>query len=387
VAEPKKIAFISIYTSMGGGEYGLLYLIRHLDRSKYYPTVIVNGDGPLTGHLAALNVEVINVPFKTTMLKDLIHPSVFKQNLKASFILKQILRDKKIGIIQCADVLSLLLLLPSLLTKRIPVVYSVIFFYEQIRAVLFNFIALCCVKKIVTLSRMVSDDLKRKTIGLEKKMKCIYWGVDITKYYPRSLEEKVLIRKKYNLPLDKNIVGFIGRYDLWKGHHTFLDAAVDLMHQRNDLIFLIAGGAPTGDLIPAVAEYHKSVKDKIAALNNSEKFILLDHTDDIPEIMSALDVFVCPSDSEPFGLVVLEAVACGIPAVVSETVGAVEILNEAKGVCLALHKNPKSFSQAVQLALQYSSLKTDFAAENRPILSQFSWQEYSKQYQDLYDSL
>lgn len=382
----KKIAFISIYTTMGGGEYGLCYLIRHLDRAKYEPVVFVNDDGPLVERLLALDVEVIKIPFITTMLQKLIKPSLFMHNLKASFILKKMLKEKDIKIVQCSDVLSLLLLIPSLLTKKFKLVYSVIFFYEQIRAFVFNIIALCCVDKIVTLSDSVTKDLLHKTIGLDKKILRIYWGVETAKYYPRSIEEKIIIRKKLNLPLDKNIIGFIGRYDVWKGHHTFIDAAIDLMMSRNDLIFIIVGGAPTADMIPEVNVYHKSVINKIAHFNDSKRLIIFDHTDDVPEIMSALDVFVCSSDSEPFGLVVLEALACGIPTVVSETVGAVEILNEAKGVCLALHKNPKSFAQAIECALQYSSLKTDFVTENRPILSQFGWQEYAKQYQDLYIS-
>ncbi|MBA4313405.1 MAG: hypothetical protein C0417_12345 [Chlorobiaceae bacterium] len=383
---PKKIAFISIYTSMGGGEYGLLYLMQNLDRSKFQPVLIVNEDGPLVERAKSKEIEILYLPFRTVMLKHLIRPKIFWQNLKASFQLKKLLRDNLIDIIHCSDVLSLLLLLPSLLTRRIPVVYNVIFFYENIRAILFNLLVPFGVRKIVCLSQMVLNDLKYKTVGLKKKLSCIYWGVDTEKFHPRTIEEKIGLRKKYHLPLDKNVIGFVGRYDLWKGHHTFIDAAVRLLARRDDLIFLMVGGSMTEDVIPAVAAYHKSVKDKIARINKPSHFIVWDHSDEIPEIISALDLSVCPSDAEPFGLVVLEAVASGIPTVVSDTVGAVEVLANVESVLIAYHQEPESFSHCIETALQCNNLKSAGINDNIKLMEKFSWKEYTKQYENLYDS-
>jgi glycosyltransferase involved in cell wall biosynthesis len=384
---PKKIAVISIYTSMGGGEYGLLHLMQNLDRSKFQPVLIVNEDGPLVERAKSIGIEVLYLEFCTVMLKHLIRPKIFWQNLKASFQLRKILRQNRIDIIHCSDVLSLLLLMPSLLTRRIPVLYNVIFFYESARAVLFNLLVPFGVRKIICLSRMVLDDLNNKTIGLEKKLSCVYWGVDTEKFHPRTIEEKVGLHKKYHLPLDKNIIGFVGRYDLWKGHHTFIDTAEILLAKRNDLIFLIVGGSMTENMIPAVAAYHKSVKDKIARIDKPSHFIVWDHSDEIPEIISVLDLFVCPSDAEPFGLVVLEAVASGIPTVISDTVGAVEILDKAESVLIAYHQDPESFSHCIETALQYNNLKTPSFNGNVMLMQKYSWLEYARQYENLYNSL
>lgn len=384
---PKKISFISIYTAMGGGEYGLLHLMTNLDRSRYDPLLIVNEEGPLMERAKLAGIKTKVVPFRTVMLKHLIFPSNFWHNLKASFGLKKVLEGEGVEIVHCADVLTLLLLLPSLLTRKVRLVYSVIFFYEPSRAFLFNLLAPFFVSKIVCLSRMVVDDLKGKTTGLESKISCIYWGVDTGIFHPRSINEKVHLRKKYNLPLDKIVVGFIGRYDLWKGHHTFVDAAEILLAKRDDLLFLIVGGGMTENVIPAVAQYRRSVQDMISKSTKQSRFLVWDHSDDVPEIISLLDLFVCPSDSEPFGLVVLEAVASGIPAVVSETVGAIEILRGANGIFPAVHNNPETFASAIEVALQYSNLEPEGTRFDLSILNNYTWAQYARNYQDLYDSL
>jgi glycosyltransferase involved in cell wall biosynthesis len=382
MSEKKNILYVCIYTAMGGGEYGLLNLIRYLDRDKYHPIVLFNDEGPLVEHLRWLNVEILIVPFSTVMLKQLISPKIFWHNFKASFLLRSKLKDKKIDLIQSADVLSLLLLLPTILFRRIPIIYSVIFFYESSRAVLFNLLAFIKVKKIITLSKIVGDDLLRKTVGLKDKLHCIYWGVDTSLFYRRSPEEKTRLRHKLGLPDDKKLIGFIGRYDTWKGHLTFLEAARNLNQNHSDLCFLVVGGAMTEEIIPEVRQYHRQVSDAVSLFNSPDTLIVWDHREDVPEIMACLDVFVCPSDYEPLGLVVFEAVACGLPVVASRTVGAVEVLEGIDSLFLAEPKNPGSFTKVIEDALIKSNTVMPLEELKLP-----TWEAYSHRYIEIYEKI
>ncbi len=385
----RRVLFISLYTEIGGGEIGLFHLLENLDKSRFQHIVMFNKRGPLVEKLTKIGIQTAIVPFVVAMLQQCIIPRIFWSNFKASWEIKSYIKKQQIEIVQCSDVLSLLLLFPAMLFDRIPVVFNVIFFYERLRAFVLNLLSMFGVKYIVALSSMVMTDLKKKTFGLKKKIKLIYWGVDTSKFHPRTKEEKQRLREKLGLPHDKKIVGFIGRYDVWKGHETFLNAASQLIQTRNDLFFLIVGGAMTEEIIPSVARYRKKILKRIEDLKLQDRLTVWGHRDDIPDVTASLDVFVCPSDQEPFGLVVLEALASGVPVVVSSTVGALEVLDGIENVFVAEPRNAVSFSDKITDALELD--KKIFSSQQSQrlldVLNQLSWGAYSSKYEQIYQNL
>ena len=220
----------------------------------------------------------------------------------------------------------------------------------------------------------------KKTIGLQGKFETIYWGVDTSRFSPIDERGRATLRGKLGLPLDKKIVGFIGRYDVWKGHLTFLEAAKIVTETRKDVVCLMVGGSPTGKFYPAVEGYKQKVDRWIAEHPMGDRLIVWGHRDDVPEIMNCLDVFVCSSDYEPFGLIVLEALAAGRPVVSSETVGALEVIGEQPGVYIAESKNSTSFRRMITQALVPGKM-----VDATSFLSRYSWRAYSENYQILYN--
>jgi len=386
-SDKHKILFISLYTEIGGGEVGLLNLLKNLDKSRFIPIVMFNKHGKLVEIIEKLGFEIAIVPFVTVMLQDCIKPGIFLKNFYASWKIKRFIDKNGIEIAQCNDVLSVLLLLPSMIFTRVKIVFNVIFFYERIRALLLNILSIFGIKYIVTLSSAVAMDLKKKTFGLSKKIKLVYWGVDTTIFYPRTNEEKQQLRKKLGLPIDKKLIGFVGRFELWKGHDTFLEAAGQLLRKRNDLYFVIVGGSMTEDVIPDIVLYRERILKRIDELKLQNNLFLMGNRDDVPDIMASLDVFVCPSDREPFGLVVLEALASGVPAVISSTVGAAEVLNGIENVFVAEPRNPTSFSDRVIEALVFSETNMSGKQTQRlfDVLSQLTWDGCAKKYEQIYE--
>jgi glycosyltransferase involved in cell wall biosynthesis len=382
----KTIAFISLYTEMGGAEYSLYFLLKNLDQDKYRPILIVNSDGPLVEKIKSLGIEVFEIPFKVVMLRQILGSGIFFHNFRASKALKKLFREQNVDIIQCSDVLSLWLLLPALFVRTKPVVYSVTFFHEKLRAWLLNLIALPFVSKLVFNSKSVRDDLLQQTIGLGNKSIVAYNGVETGQFYSRTGDEKTALREKLSLPSDKIIIGFIGRYELWKGHKTFLDAAIKLLKKRNDLLFLIVGGAMTENVVPGIAQYRQKILQKATELKQGEELIIMDNRNDIPEIMACLDVFVCPSDREPYGLVVLEAYASGIPVVASKTVGALEIFSNDEKIFIAEPKNPDSFAQKIEEAIAYNEHHIHLPPSASP-LSRYTWKAYAEEFERVYEEV
>jgi glycosyltransferase involved in cell wall biosynthesis len=382
----KTIAFISLYTEMGGAEYSLFFLLKSLDRDTYRPILVVNSDGPLVHKVKSLGIEVFEIPFTVVMLKQILKPRVFSNNLRASRSLTKLLHEQHVDIIQCSDVLALWLLLPALLVKARPVVYSVTFFHERLRAWMLNLIALPFVSKLVFNSKSVRDDLLRRTNGLPKRSIVAYNGVETRQFYPRTGDEKAALRKKLSLPSDKIVIGFIGRYELWKGHETFLDAALQLRAKRDDLLFLIVGGAMTENVIPEISRYRQAVLQKAAAFAQRGDLIIMDNRDDIPEIMACLDIFVCPSDLEPYGLVVLEAYASGIPVVASSTVGALEIFSGDERIFVAEPNNAGSFVQKIEKAIQFNEHAIHMP-QVPSALARYTWAAYAREFEEIYEEL
>ena len=348
--------------------------------------------GPFVEKVEASGIETVILPYEIVEKKKLMMPGSIRRNITASLAIKRWIQTQRVDAVQCSDVFSLLLLLPALVWTRVPVVYSVIVFYGKWRSRVFNLFALFFVDRIVTNSQAVKDDLEKKTIGLGRKMTVAYNGVDPSLFFPRSLDERQNIRRRLGLPIDKRIVGFVGRFEVWKGHLTFLGAAERLLALRNDVMFLMVGGAITQEVAPQVGRYRERVVRYIGAHDFGKCLLVWDERDDIPEIMSAIDVLVCSSDYEPFGLVALEGHACGIPVVAGRTVGAMEVLKDKAGVFVAEPCDPDSFARSIAGALDYARNAPGNASDvpNPGAVSgemRQSWPLYARAFERLYESV
>jgi glycosyltransferase involved in cell wall biosynthesis len=124
------------------------------------------------------------------------------------------------------------------------------------------------------------------------------------------------------IPDDAPLVGTVGRIDTWKGFDVLLDAVGGIRAARPDAIVVFAG--------PDVLDkegYAKCLARKAGALPGVH---WLGARSDVAELMADLDVFVLPSvRPEPFGLVVVEALASGVPVVATDAGGPPEILGPA----------------------------------------------------------
>lgn len=379
------VLYFNLFTWLGGGEYSVFHLVSNLDHSQYRPLMLFNKDGPFVEKLRAAGIETVIIPFAVAKPLSLLKPQNIIKNWKASLQILDLVRDRQVSIVQCSDVYALLLLIPSLLRFRLKMVYNLIIFYSVLRYWFFNILTFLFIDRIVATSNIVKNDLLKKTLWLQNKTDVIYNGVDTSVFYPRIESEKLRLRSKLGLPQRKVIVGFVGRFEVWKGHLTFLEAAQILLRQRQDLFFLIVGGAITQEVAPQVSIYRNVFLERLNKAKISDHMMLLDHRDDIADIMSSLDVFVCPSDYEPYGLVVLEAYKCGIPIVASNTVGATEVLIGEEGVFLVEPKNPSSLASRIIDALENGKQHNGLQKERNQL--DLSWRSYAAKFEELYSSI
>ena len=115
------------------------------------------------------------------------------------------------------------------------------------------------------------------------------------------------------------LLGSVARIDTWKGFDVLLDAFPRMRASRPDLELVVAG-AP----VPGKETYARSLEKRAAEMAGVH---WLGPRRDVPEIMADLDVFAQVStEAEPFGLVVVEALASGVPVVAGAEGGPLEIL-------------------------------------------------------------
>jgi glycosyltransferase involved in cell wall biosynthesis len=199
--------------------------------------------------------------------------------------------------------------------------------YRGIRGVfariykLFLKLTLILSSKVIDLHIAVSDKVKQELvkdyhIPLEKII-VIYNGIDIERFKPR---DKLLAREKLGLPLDKSIVLFVGRDIERKGYCLALKVVEFLRRFIPGLMFIVV-----------TSPKHAKKMRKLEWLK-----VMSELSPDLLALLyNASDVLLFPSRYESFGLVALEAIASGCPAIVSTNVGALDYKHSGEGYLVA----------------------------------------------------
>jgi len=145
---------------------------------------------------------------------------------------------------------------------------------------------------------------------LHSTQKIVVINNPIPKITKLSPEEKLLTKKQLNIPAERFVVGFAGRFIETKGWREFL-LAVKFSSLSLDIHFVIAGQGPDKDLL----------MQRIDSLQITNLGNVIGLVSDMRKFFSAIDCFVMPSLWESHGLVQLEAQAFGVPIIVSNVAG------------------------------------------------------------------
>jgi glycosyltransferase involved in cell wall biosynthesis len=169
------------------------------------------------------------------------------------------------------------------------------------------------------------------------KMTVIVNGVDVSRFQPNPAARED-VRREFGLAPDTFLVGLCARFHPTKDHRTFVEAA-SIFHKDNpDAHFLLTGADVTDDN-PALTK----LLDDAGIRAHSH---LLGLRDDLPRLLPALDVLVSSSRSEAFPLILVEAMACGVPCVATDVGDSALIVGETGRVVQA--GNPREMAAALQ---------------------------------------
>lgn len=247
---------------------------------------------------------------------------------------------------------------------------------------------------IIAVSQGMKEDVIRLFDVNPEKIEVIYNGIDTDEYRPITTKESLV---EYGVNPDIPYVLFVGRITRQKGIIHLVNA---ISYLDPGIQVVLCAGAPDTD------EIAREMAEGVAAVQKVRDNIVW--IDEMVSKQAAIElyanaaVFCCPSIYEPFGIINLEAMACGTPVVASAVGGIKEVVvHEETGFLVPLDqyqespfeaKNPdvfaRSLAEPVNRLMRDASLRERMGEAGRKrVMEVFSWKAIARDVRDLYQSL
>jgi sugar transferase (PEP-CTERM/EpsH1 system associated) len=355
----------------GGLENVVVNLVNMLSRNRFKPYICCFEPGGILKHRVEDDVEIIELK------------KIHRHEFSLCFRLRALFRAKDIHIVHthnwgtcCDGIIGAKL-------ARIPIVIHQEHgtFVDTVgakkRRIIGERIVLRYVDQVIT----PSEDLKKKMVKIlklpDESIKVILNGVDMKKFSP-SLEKRKKKRKELNISDDEMVVGTVGRLEPVKNQKMLLEVIPDIvMRFPNVKVLLVGDGVLKKELID-IAETLR-IKDKVMFLGVRA---------DVPEILTAIDVFILPSLTEGISIAILEAMACGLPVIATDVGGNPEIvIHEHTGMLVPLSK-PEALSHALKVLLGDVNIRVKYGDNARKMVEEkLSLQKMVREYEEVYEML
>lgn len=225
-------------------------------------------------------------------------------------------------------------------------------------------------RKVLACSNQAAEAQRR--LWPQRTVKTVYPGVDLSDFAPSSLPSPSNARKQVGLPPDAPVVGIVGRLQRWKGIHVFVDAFSQVLQTHPETYAVIVGGEHK--LEPGYADY---VENRIDKLGLQDNVTLAGYQSNVPLWMQAMDVVVHTSAQEPFGIVVIEAMALGKPVVAGDSGGPQEIITEGKNGLLASYGDDEGLARQIRRFLDDPDFASAAGTAARERAEDFRLEQYA----------
>ncbi len=370
----KSLCLIITGLSTGGAETMLFKLLQNLDRSRFAPTVIsLTTQGEIGPRIEALGIPVHALGMKPGRPS----PTAFMRLVK-------LLRESRPDVVHTwmyhADLLGGL-------AARLAGIRAVAWCIRN--SDLSPSLSKWATLRVVQACALVSHWLPRRILSCSERARAVHAaagyrsgrffiipnGFDLGSFAPDSAARES-VREELELPPDAPLVGLIARNDPQKNHPGFIEAAKRIRQQLPTAHFLLAGtgidwgNAPLGQAITQ------------AGLQ--ESFHLLGRREDIPRLMASLDVLASSSFGEAFPNVLGEAMACGVPCVVTDVGDSAEIVGDTGRVVAPGNMAALGDQLVDLLTLSMAERKALGLRARERVRDRFEISEVTRRYENFY---
>ncbi|MCK4692864.1 MAG: glycosyltransferase [Anaerolineales bacterium] len=214
-------------------------------------------------------------------------------------------------------------------------------------------------------------------------------GVDTSRFYPIPKDEA----KDYiGVPCHDRMLLYVGRIEPLKGIDTLIEA-VGILHgegvlDEHPFCLAVIGGDPqvSREQMTTEMERLQSLRKSLGILDLIT-FLGKRDQDTLQYYYSAAEVVVVPSHYESFGLVALEAMACGTPVVASETGGLAFLVRDGETGFHVPTADPEALAERLRVIIQDDVLRAKLGNQAAKYAKAYAWSEIVEQILDIYSSL
>jgi len=385
-APPIRVLYLDHTARLSGGELALARLLGALDRTRVEPLVLLAEEGPLREFLVRQSVETWVLPLDEK-LKD-----VRKDSLGAAGWLAQLAalgrlwrhawrvsrfaRSHGVQLLYCNSLKADFYGALAARLAGLPLVWHIRDRIEEsylprpavwLVRLLARHLPVC----VVANSASTLETLK---LGNAQRTAVIASG--ITREYIERCEAP-------QRPNSSPRIGIVGRIAPWKGQDVFLEAAARLRHAGCAAHFCVVGAPLFGE-----EQWERQLREQAVSLGLDGHVEFLGFRD-VPDILRSLDVLVHASKTpEPFGQVIIEGMAAGLPVVASDGGGAREIIENGRTGVLVPRGDPAALAEALaDLLSQPERARTLAAAGRRHALEHYTVEKSARRSEALYEEL
>lgn len=368
----KILYIIDSFIKMGGAEKNLIQLALGLKgRGEHVQMVFCLKGGPLVHALSKQGIEVLDLQLErvygVAALKAVMKIVSYVKKNEIDLIMTYHLGSDFLGII-----LSILCGIPIISSRRD------MGFSLRKRHIVFYMFANRFFDAITAVSNAVKESICEKQKADPKKISVVYNGIDSSIFLIEA--DRSHLKKEMGLDPNSAIVGCFAH--LWpiKGHKYLIEAAVIVLKKIPETQFLLVGGYDSGE----AKKTYKKLVELTEKKNVIDKIIVAGSRDDIPLILSLVDISVIPSLSEGFSNSILEAMAAAKPVVATDVGGNPEAVIDGKTGHLVPPADPKAMADALLKLLLYPELRCEMGLKGRQrVETEFSLNGMVNRYEDL----
>lgn len=345
----RKLAIVCFSTSFGGLELSTLRLAQEFSARQASAILVVPPGTPLAQQAVRQGLTVVYLK-----------PRIKYGDLLASWELARILSVHEVEIavvMQSKDinvVVTSKLACPGVRVVYYQQMQSTVDKRDAIHTWMYSKLSLW-----ISLTNRMKTEVLEHTRVPEDRVKVVPLGRDTHVFDPHRFGQ-ALVRRRFGLPPDKTLVAMLGRLDPQKGQEAFLRSLPRVAERHPEVLFLIAGDETLGE-----NGYRSYLYQLMKELGLGKSVRFLPFTDDVPEFMAAIDLFVLPSYSETYGLVLIEAMAMEKPVVATRAGGVPEIVENGKDGILIPPRDEKSLADAINLLLDDPPLRYSLSQRAR----------------------
>ena len=389
-----KLVFLEQEARMGGVEYTTLRMAQALDKTKFETMILCpeEGDLPMLARQARIAVEIVPRPrfFSVSLLwrsRYVFNPFGFVLTafsvFKAIGALRQSLQTNSADVLVTKGLLAHFYGGIAARSLRIPCIWYMQEEVDVKRAGgLFRKLLQICASHLPA-KIIVDAQALLEQFGGAARPQVIYNGVDTGQFSPASASQRNAARAFFRIPENALVIGQVARIIPLKGQAILLQAFADLVKEFPDIYLLFVGTPLFGS-----QNYQQNLREQAQQWGIAEKVCFSGFVPDVRQGLAAMDIFVHASIETDSPVSVMEAMACGLPMVVSAVRGTVEMIVPNLDAILFPPGNSAALAVALAALLRDPTLRSRMGEQARKsVTEKFSLQASVAVFEALVESV